>query len=196
MVEVAKLTAPLFSLKASGQLAKTLVYMNWKGIEDVRQYVIPANPKTAAQQTQRGYFTNAVDAWHTTGFSTLDLTAWNLLASALKLPASGYNMHMRYYVDAKVAGKTFTELHTCAIASITSSGASVSIKVASDKTGKLYIGTSKTLMPTEFSGSFDTDHYTFTLTGLAASTKYYFYMKNTAAGEEARTGIYTFSTTA
>ena len=130
---MAKLTAPLFSLKASGQLAKTLVYMNWKGIEDVRQYVIPANPKTAGQQTQRGYFTNAVDAWHTAGFQTIDFTAWNLLASALKLPASGYNMHMRYYVDAKVAGHTFTELTSCAIASITSSGAAVSINVASDK---------------------------------------------------------------
>ena len=196
MKEVAKLTAPLFSLKASGQLAKTLVYMNWKGIEDVRQYVIPANPNTANQQTQRGYFTEAVGAWHTAGFYTIDLTAWNLLASALKIPASGYNMHMRYYVDAKVAGKTFTELHKCSISSITASGASVTIDIASDKTGKLYIGTSKTLMLTEFAGSFNTDHYEFTLTGLAASKKYYFYIKNTAAGEAGRTGIYTFETTA
>ena len=193
---MAKLTAPLFSLKASGQLAKTLVYMNWKGIEDVRQYVIPANPNTSGQQTQRGYFTDAVDAWHTAGFHAIDLTAWNLLASALKIPASGYNMHMRYYVNAKVGGDAFTELTNCAIASITSSGAAVSIDIASDKTGKLYVGTSKTLMPTEFAGSFDTDHYDFTLTGLAASTKYYFYIKNTAASEAGRTGIYTFETTA
>ena len=193
---MAKLTAPLFSLKASGQLAKTLVYMNWKGIDDVRQYVVPANPKTAGQQTQRGYFTNAVDAWHTAGFQTIDLTAWNLLASALKIPASGYNMHMRYYVKAKVGGDAFTELSNCAISDIADDSASVSIDVASDKTGKLYLGTSKTLMPTEIDGTFDTDHYDFDLTDLAASTKYYFYIKNTAAGEAGRTGIYTFETTA
>jgi len=72
----------------------------------------------------------------------------------------------------------------------------VSINVASDKTGKLYVGTSKTLMATEFAGSFDTDHYDFTLTDLAASTKYYFYIKNTAVGEAGRTGIYTFETAA
>jgi len=50
---MAKVKGPLFSLDARGQIAKTLVYMGWKGIADVRKYVIPANPNTAAQQTQR-----------------------------------------------------------------------------------------------------------------------------------------------
>ncbi len=53
---MAKVTGPLFSLSASGQIAKTLVFMKWKGIADVRKYVIPANPNTAAQQAQRATY--------------------------------------------------------------------------------------------------------------------------------------------
>ncbi|MBA7587394.1 hypothetical protein ES708_29423 [subsurface metagenome] len=69
---MAKVKGPLFSLGASGQLAKTLVYADWKGIDYVRQYVIPANPKTAEQQEQRGFFTAAIDAWHIDGYTEDD----------------------------------------------------------------------------------------------------------------------------
>ncbi|GAI60181.1 unnamed protein product, partial [marine sediment metagenome] len=103
---MAKVKGPLFSLGASGQLAKTLVYMNWKGIDDVRSYVIPANPKTADQQTQRGYFTNAVDQWHTDGFTLDDVKAWNLLALALKEALSGFNVYVRLKVNALIAELT------------------------------------------------------------------------------------------
>jgi len=40
---MAKVRGPLFSLGASGQLAKTLVYLSWKGLDTVREYVIPAS---------------------------------------------------------------------------------------------------------------------------------------------------------
>lgn len=46
---MAKVTGPLFSMTASGQLGKAIVYASWKGIEYVREYLIPANPKTANQ---------------------------------------------------------------------------------------------------------------------------------------------------
>lgn len=193
---MAKLTAPLFSLKAAGQLGKTLVYMSWKGIEDVRSYVIPANPNTAGQQAQRGYITDAVSAWHSDGYTALDVSAWDLYALAQKVAASGFNMFTRFYVLAKVAAHTWTKLINCLISAITASGATVTITVASDKTGVLYLGTSKTSMLTTFAGTFTTDHYTFTVTGCSASTKYYFYVKNTLASEDARTGIYSFTTTA
>ncbi|GAI02841.1 unnamed protein product, partial [marine sediment metagenome] len=88
---MAKVRAPLMSFDARGQLAKSLVYLGWKGLKTVRQYVIPANPKTDDQQQQRGYFTNAVDQWHTDGFTSDDVKAWNLLALALKKVLSGFN---------------------------------------------------------------------------------------------------------
>lgn len=193
---MAKLTAPLLSLKASGQFAKTMVYMNWKGIEDVRQYVIPANPNTAGQQAQRGYMTNAVNAWHVDGYTALDVAAWNLYALAKKIAASGFNMFTRFYVLAKVAAHAWVKLTNCLITPIAATTATVVISVASDQTGILYIGTSKTSMLTQFAGVFSVNKYTFSLTGLVATTKYYFYIENTKASEDARTGIYSFTTTA
>jgi len=44
-----KVTMPLMSGSASGQLAKAIVHFGWKGLSVVRKYVIPANPKSADQ---------------------------------------------------------------------------------------------------------------------------------------------------
>ena len=193
---MAKVKGPLFSLSASGQIAKTLVYMTWKGIDDVRKYVIPANPRTAGQQTQRGYFSAAVAAWHTDGYSALDVAAWNLYALAQKVAASGFNMFTRLRVLADVAVHAWVTLTNCMVSAITGVGATVTIDVASDQTGILYIGTSKTSMFTEFVGVFGVSEYTFTVDGLSELTKYYFYIKNTVVDEDARTGIYSFTTIA
>lgn len=53
---MAKLTGPLLSMNARGQIGKTLVAAKWKGIPYMRQYVVPANPRTTAQQAVRGMF--------------------------------------------------------------------------------------------------------------------------------------------
>jgi len=42
---VSKLKAPLLSLGASGQIGKSLVFFGWKGLDVVREYVIPSNTK-------------------------------------------------------------------------------------------------------------------------------------------------------
>lgn len=101
---MAKLTAPLMSFAASGQLAKTLVFMRWKGIPTVRQYVIPANPKSTGQITQRGYFEDGVDDYHDTAkLNAADKTAWNRYAAILAKPMSGFNAFVKSFVDiAKV----------------------------------------------------------------------------------------------
>lgn len=46
---MAKLTGPLFSLDARGKLGKALVFIGWKGIKTVRQWLKPANPQEADQ---------------------------------------------------------------------------------------------------------------------------------------------------
>lgn len=53
---MAKTTGPLLSLGATGQIGKTIVASSWRGISTMRQYVIPANPRTTAQQTNRTRF--------------------------------------------------------------------------------------------------------------------------------------------
>jgi len=193
---MAKVKGPLLSISARGQIAKSLVFLSWKGLDTVRKYVIPANPKSADQQTQRGYFSDAIDAWHTDGYNTLDVAAWNLFATAQKAVASGYNMFVKYYIAAKVATQTWTKLTKYTITNITATGAIIIINVASDKTGKLYIGTKMTSMHAEYAGTFNEDKYEFSITGLTQLTKYYLYIANTAEGEAARTGIYSFTTLA
>lgn len=103
---MAKVNAPLFSFNASGQLGKSLVYFPWKGIDAVRSYVEPANPNTGAQQTQRGYLTNAVSDWHTIGLIAIDETAWNRYALTLPDPMSGFNAFCRDHINIQVAGLT------------------------------------------------------------------------------------------
>ncbi len=60
---MARLTAPLLSLTASGTIANSLTYATWKGIPYVRTRVIPANPKSAAQQEVRGIFSTLNEMW-------------------------------------------------------------------------------------------------------------------------------------
>lgn len=103
---MAKVTAPLFSFGARGQLGEALVYFPWKGIDAVRTYVIPANPNTAAQQTQRGYMGNAVDDWHDIGLIALDVTAWNRHAATRPTPMSGFNSFCKDHIDLQVGGDT------------------------------------------------------------------------------------------
>lgn len=103
---MAKLTAPLLSFGARGKLANTLVYFPWKGIDAVRSYVIPANPNSGAQQTQRGHLTNAVEAWHEAGLQAVDKTAWNRLANTLSRPMSGFNAFCRSWIDFLVSAVT------------------------------------------------------------------------------------------
>lgn len=192
---MAKVKGPLFSLSASGQIAKTLVYGDWKGIDVVRKYVIPANPNTAGQQTQRGYFAAAVEDWHTDGFTAIDVVAWNLYALALKVAQSGFNVLVKLKIVCAVATESWVALVDCLVTAIGAVGAQINITGTVGSTIKLYWGTSKTSMFNEESMVDTAGDYEVTLAACSGTTKYYFYIKDTGAGEQARTGIYTFTTT-
>lgn len=88
---MAKVRTPLLSFGASGKLARTLTFFAWKGIDVAREYVIPTNPRTSAQTTQRDLFTACVYAWRNYVTDSAVRAAWNLLASAGKYAMSGFN---------------------------------------------------------------------------------------------------------
>lgn len=193
---MAKVKGPLFSLDARGQIAKSLVYLGWKGLKTVRQYVIPANPQTEDQQEQRGYFKAAVEEWHTDGFTALDAEAWDLYALALKVAQSGFNVCMKLKILAKVAAKTWLKLVDITIAEPTTTGCVVTIATETDQELSLYYGTSKTSMFGVVVGAFETDTTTFTIADLSPGVEYFFYVKTTLVTGEERTGIYRFKTPA
>jgi hypothetical protein len=60
---MATVTSPLLSISARGQIGKSVVFSNWKGIKTAKQYVIPANPQTTKQVAQRDLFRWVHDAY-------------------------------------------------------------------------------------------------------------------------------------
>ncbi len=85
--------APLLSLGARGQLGKSLVFSGWKGLKTVREHVVPANPQTAAQITQRDLVTVVVAAWKNYYTGVEARAAWNRSALNDSRPMSGFNQY-------------------------------------------------------------------------------------------------------
>jgi len=92
----------LFGDQYSGQAGKAGVFAKWKGRQYRRKYVIPANPKTTMQQTIRGYFTNAVAAWHT--YHSIQRLVYSYLATGLVM--SGFNLLVSRWQKAAIAQTT------------------------------------------------------------------------------------------
>jgi hypothetical protein len=60
---MARVTAPLLSFGASGQIGKTQVYATWKGVPYVRRHVIPSNPNSSEQALTRNAFSWINSVW-------------------------------------------------------------------------------------------------------------------------------------
>jgi hypothetical protein len=88
----------LFSFDARGSIADALTYSNWKGVATVRQRVVPANPDTTAQKTQRAIITAANNWWKIYITSTLVKNGWDKLAQIAFRSVSGWNMFVRNFV--------------------------------------------------------------------------------------------------
>jgi hypothetical protein len=194
-----KLKAPMFSFGASGKLADAIVFADWKGIDLARKYVIPANPQTPAQVTQRGYMTGAVAQWHTVGADALegeDKLAWNRYAGVLP-PMSGFNAFTKEWMDERVAGGTppghFLDLN------VTDADAAA---LALDVDGEglttenvtFHGGNSKTFFPLVDTDAAVAGVYTLAplATGFAAGTRLYFYFDVGTPGTDfMRSGLYT-----
>jgi len=54
---VSKPTAPLLSMRAKGQIGKSIVFSKWRGRAYAREYVEPSNPQTVEQTHTRDCFT-------------------------------------------------------------------------------------------------------------------------------------------
>ena len=196
---MAKLTGPLFSLTASGKLAGSLVYGDWKGINYVRQRVIPANPNSAGQQTQRSYFTLAVNQWHSTTeiLNSTDIANLNFEASLSASPLSGFNLYVKQYVNTKIAGVTPTQLYGTSVG--TPSGGGVTINANSGVTSNdhaIKYGTSKRALVNsqahDGSGT-PTASPTFTLSGLTPGVVYYFKIYKSTTDAEHALGVGSFT---
>ncbi|MBW7998482.1 MAG: hypothetical protein FVQ81_18300 [Candidatus Glassbacteria bacterium] len=87
-----KVSGPMFSLAASGSLAKTITFATWKGRPYARELVTPANPKSGLQTGMRSMFGFLSQYW--TNVSAASQTSWD--AQAEQITASGFNAYMRF----------------------------------------------------------------------------------------------------
>lgn len=95
---MAKVTGPLLSLDASGSIGSTMTFSRWKGINYVRQRVIPTYTNTALQIAVRLFWKDASQAWKagaTIGGVTIDAAYKLAFADAAAGQGmSGFNLFM------------------------------------------------------------------------------------------------------
>lgn len=92
---MAKVTGPLYSISASGSIGNSFTFGIWKGIQYVRTWFKPANPKTAAQLIVRDRIRKAVAKYKTEGQPLKDF--WNVEAQGLEM--SGFNLYVKRYTE-------------------------------------------------------------------------------------------------
>ncbi len=86
-----KVNGPMMSLAASGTLADTITFSNWKGRAYVRERVIPSNPKSGAQVGRRAMFKFLTQNW--AGVGAADQASWQDLAD--EIVASPFNAYLK-----------------------------------------------------------------------------------------------------
>lgn len=198
---MAKLKAPLFSLGAGGALGKALVFFGWKGLNVVREYVVPSNPRTSGQTTQRGYLGDAVEAIHsamaeaTRTLDEQDIMAYALLASLRATPRTWFNEIVKQWLDQKVAGLQPTVYRG---GSLTPAVDAIVFKLFQDDdgpavtNGNLHYGTSKTALIHTIATTPAQMQAGKNMPGLVTGTKYFIQFRPTlpVGSIGANSGIY------
>jgi len=196
---MAKLKAPLLSLGPSGQIGKAIVYFPWKGLDLAREYVVPSNPKTSGQTTQRGYVSQAVESihgaqgWAAHLLDETDIMAYALLGSTYKTPRTWFNQAVKMIVDQLVAGKhpiLYSDGSTTP--GVTELDVAITQVSAYATAGNFHYGTSKTSLINSIAGGLVAQTWSITITGLTAGVKYFWQFKPTAPADSigGNSGIY------
>lgn len=199
---MAKLKAPLFSFGASGAIGKSLVYFPWKGIDVVREYVVPVNPKSTKQVTQRNKLTAAVLEFHAAAYDDDDITAWKLLASTFPTPRTGFNAMTRAHILQALGTGTWVRMHDVTVTPLAGGGATVTCETTEDAIGNIlcYYGYSKTSQPSFIAAdSIVAGLATFTIPAMTEGKEVYLFIRGLSVTwkdkkyYEGRVGIYHYT---
>lgn len=141
---MAKVTGPLLSLGASGQIGGSQVYAKWKGIPYVRQKVIPANPRSAGQTQTRSVFSFLSGYWKLANAQII--APWNAFAKGQ--PKSGRNIFMGTNIKLLREG---TDLSALVASPGANGGVSVDAATASGGSGTITGAVTAPTLPTGWS---------------------------------------------
>lgn len=199
---MAKVSAPLFSFGASGKLADSLVFFPWKGLNVIRKWLVPSNPKTLPQTTQRGYMTAGVTAVHTAqalaadNLAADDCSAYSLWGSCYPTPRTWFNQVVKNFIDQMVAGLQYVIYRGSVL---TPGAAQVTFLLkytkggANDITaGAVWYGTSKTALINSSAATGAQIIAGHVIAGLTPGVKYFFQYRPTLHADfvGAWSGIY------
>ena len=189
---MAKVKSPLLSFGASGQIGKSLVFMTWKGIADVRQYVIPANPRSAGQIAQRSLMTDAVALWHSTTRNLADIAAFGVAAAIEMKPMSGFNSFCKRVVNAYIADLAPIIPYTFTTPVNAAGTIGISVFIAGNNASFYHIGTKPNVMgpAVALTHAAEADPYTASITGCVVGTDYYLVFTTAVSGVVVVGGIY------
>lgn len=101
---MAKISGPLLSLGGSGAVAQALIFQNWKGIKTVKQFTVPFDPKSAAQEAWRGAIRTVSEYWSWFAFTPIDKIAYQLGSTVLGRPMSAYNFFLYLAMRVNIPG--------------------------------------------------------------------------------------------
>lgn len=137
---MAKTTAPLLSLGASGSIGGALTFATWKGRPYVRQLVTPSNPRSGGQVGGRRMMTYLSQVWTT--LSAANKATW--AAQAAVINASPFNAfvkaNMERWTQFTSPGKVYPVPNTgivCATPSFVPTGLVKEAKIAVTVAGAL-----------------------------------------------------------
>lgn len=105
---MAKVSGPLLSLDARGKIGGALVFSGWKGLQTVRQFVVPANPRSTTQQASRSKLAVAGKATKVTEFNSSFADYVRTIAPNGQSYAS--------YVQKDLLGPNFTNIDAAIVA--------------------------------------------------------------------------------
>ena len=192
---MATVTSPLHGRVARGQLGKALVFFPWKGINAVRSYVVPANPKTAVQQQKRSWFADAVAYYRSGSYTGEDKTAFKFWALVESRAMSGFNKYVSLNMNIRNAGKVFAYPWSVEVTKPGAGQITVTCKVKDNTetyTVTAYFDTAQggTLYTQTLTWNAATSRYEGTRTGLGSGVRYWIRIKAIEAGYEGWAGDY------
>ena len=154
-----------------------MVFSGWKGIATVRQYVVPANPKTTAQTTQRNVMKAIVALWKPVAAVAVLKAGWNLFAQLSGSAMSGFNMFTRYVGISEV--QTAAAPYVSAVTVTPNTSAACTLKKVTDGTSwtattqmSCKIGTNKAKLDTTVTATPGSGTVTFSSASFASKSYY------------------------